>query len=590
VEEQKMKSRYELSCIVGGQQGEGIESVGEILAKAMGRMGYCLFGSRNFSSRIKGGHTDFNLRISQEYVYTNSEEIDIIIAFDEDTIQLHQNSIVKNGVILSDPKTVNLKNITMRSDVHYIEIPFSQLAIEINGALLKNMISIGSTCLLLNKPLDEFEKAIQEQFSKKGEKIVEMNIKALHKGYEILRERTDIRFPLDSATSGQKIFLSGNEAISLGAVLGGCRFMAGYPITPASEVLENLTKIIPQYGGVVVQSEDELSAIGMVIGAGYTGVRAMTATAGPGLSLMQEAIGLSGAVEIPIVIVDCQRGGPSSGMATKFEQSDLNAMMFGTHGESPRIILSPSTVIEALLDMPKAFNLAEQYQCPVFVASDLLLATSKQTFDLMDIEQIDINRGNMISDEELLDNEKPFHDRFAVTQDGISARSIPGQKKGTHHVTGIEHGPTGHPSENPDNRISQMDKRSIKIKHVPQDQAIKFEGNKKPDILFVGFGSTYGAIREARRHLETQGRSIGHAHIRMVQPLPKEELLKYTDHAHTVIIVEQNSTGQLGNIIKQNIAIHDKLHSCLKYNGVPISVSDITSFVEQIGSIKKELV
>jgi 2-oxoglutarate/2-oxoacid ferredoxin oxidoreductase subunit alpha len=585
-----MKAMNELSCIIGGQQGEGIESVGEILAKAMGRMGYGLFGSRNFSSRIKGGHTDYNLRISQEYVYNNSEEIEIIIAFDEDTILLHQNSVVKNGVILADPKTVNLKNITTRSDVHYIEVPFSQLAVEINGAILKNMISIGAACLLLNKPLDEFEKAIQEQFSKKGEKIVEMNIKALHKGYERLGELTEIRFPLNPAASGQKIFLSGNEAISLGAVLGGCRFMAGYPITPASEVLENLTKMIPQYGGVVVQSEDELSAIGMVIGAGYTGVRAMTATAGPGLSLMQEAIGLSGAGEIPIVIVDCQRGGPSSGMATKFEQSDLNAMMFGTHGESPRIILSPSTVIEALLDMPKAFNLAEEYQCPVFVASDLLLATSKQTFELMDIEQIDINRGNMISDEELLGNEKQFYNRFAITQNGISARSIPGQKKGTHHVTGIEHGPTGHPSESPENRNAQMNKRSTKLQHVPQDQSIKFEGDKKPDILLVGFGSTYGAIQEARRHLEELGCSIGHAHIRMLQPLPKEEISKYTGHAQTVIIIEQNSTGQLANIIKQSLAIHDKLHSCLKYNGVPLSVSDITSFVEQIRSIKKELV
>jgi 2-oxoglutarate/2-oxoacid ferredoxin oxidoreductase subunit alpha len=585
-----MKPKKELSCIIGGQQGEGIESVGEILAKAMGRMGYCLFGSRNFSSRIKGGHTDFNLRISEEYVYNNSELIDFIIAFDEDTIQLHQKSLTSNGIILADPKTVNLKKITPRADVHYIEVPFSQIAIEINGAILKNMISIGAACLLLNKPLDEFEKAVQEQFSKKGDKVVEMNIKALHKGYECLGELTTIRYPLVTSAPGQKIFLSGNEAISLGAVLGGCRFMAGYPITPASEVLENLMRIIPQYSGVVVQSEDELSAIGMVIGAGYTGVRAMTATAGPGLSLMQEAIGLSGAGEIPIVIVDCQRGGPSSGMATKFEQSDLNAMMFGTHGESPRIVLSPSTVIEALLDMPKAFNLAEQYQCPVFVASDLLLATSKQSFDLIDIEPININRGSMISDEELLENENPFYDRFAVTKNGVSARSIPGQKKGTHHVTGIEHGPTGHPSENPDNRIAQMNKRSTKLQHVPQDQAIKFEGNKKPDILFVGFGSTYGAIQEARKSLEISGRSIGHAHIRMLQPLPKEELIKYTDHAKNVIVVEQNSTGQLANIIKQNIAIHNKLHSCLKYNGVPLSVSDITSFVTQIGSIKKELV
>lgn len=585
-----MKSKFESSCIVGGQQGEGIESVGEILAKALSRMGYCLFGSRSFSSRIKGGHTDFNLRISQNYIYNNSEEIDFIIAFDQETIQLHQKSLVPNGIVLADPKTVDIEKLMVRPDIQLFEVPFSKIAVEINNSILKNMVSIGAACLLLQKPLNEFEKALKEQFNKKGENIVNMNIQALRKGYEYLSEVTKIRFPLEPADSGQKIFLSGNDAISLGAVLGGCRFMAGYPITPASEVLENLTKLLPNYGGVVVQSEDELSAIAMVIGAGYTGVRAMTATAGPGLSLMQEAIGLSGAGEIPIVIVDCQRGGPSSGMATKFEQSDLNAMLFGSHGESPRIVLTPGTVLEALTDTQRAFNLAEQFQCPVFVASDLLLATSKQTIDITEIDQIEINRGQIISEEELLKNEKQFYSRFSLTNNGISPRSIPGQKKGTHHVTGIEHGPTGHPSENPENRISQMNKRSKKLNYVPKGEAINHEGSIDAEFLLVGFGSTYGAIREAKMQLEKSGFSCGHAQIRMIQPFPVEELSGYTDRALTVIIVEQNSTGQLANVIKQNSPIHSKLHSCLKYNGVPITASEITSFVMQIGSIKKEFV
>lgn len=586
----KMKPKYELSCIVGGQQGEGIESVGEILAKTMGRMGYCLYGSRNFSSRIKGGHTDFSLRISQDYVYNNSETVDILIAFDEDTINLHQNSLVEHGVILADPKTVKIDQLSLRSDIHFYEVPFSNLAQEISSNILKNMVSIGAICLLLKQPLDVFEKAAQEQFEKKGEKIVENNVSALRKGYEYTKELTDTRFLLEKTSSGQKVFLSGNEAISLGSILGGCRFMAGYPITPASEVLENLTKIIPEYGGVVVQTEDELAAVAMVIGAGYTGARAMTATAGPGLSLMQEAIGLSGAGEIPIVIVDCQRGGPSSGMATKFEQSDLNALLFGTHGESQRIILSPSTVYEAFMDMPKAFNLAEEFQCPVFVASDLLLSTSKQTFDIEDIDQIKISRGKRVSSEELLVSEQPFYNRFADTADGITPRSIPGQAKGMHHVTGIEHGPSGHPSENPDNRITQMEKRARKLQTVPLDQSIKYEGKESADIVLIGFGSTYGAMREARMQLEKSGASIGHIQVRMIQPLPIKELSKYTNIASTVIIVEQNSTGQLANIIKQSIPIHTKMYSCLKYNGVPIAPSEITSFAESIVSIKKELV
>ncbi|MBT2689848.1 2-oxoacid:acceptor oxidoreductase subunit alpha [Bacillus sp. ISL-47] len=582
----------ELSIIIGGQQGEGIESVGEILAKAMSRIGYHLFGARSFSSRIKGGHTDFNLRISKVQVFNNSEDLDIIIAFDEDTISLHQQSLKANGIILCDPKTVNINNINLGKEIRYHEIPLTQLAAELGSQIMKNIIAVGAACSLLNQPIEEFETAIKEQFEKKGKSIIENNLGALRKGYQYAKEVIEVHFPIEKATSGQRIFMSGNDAISLGAVLGGCRFMAGYPITPASEVLENLTRIIPEYGGVVVQTEDELAAISMVLGAGYTGARAMTATAGPGVSLMQEAIGLSGAGEIPVVIVDCQRGGPSSGMATKFEQSDLNAMFSGTHGESPRIILSPSTVLEAFTDMPKAFNLAEKFQCPVFVASDLMLATSKQTFDFQEVNEIEIDRGKLAGDLELFENEKAFYERFAITEDGITPRSIPGQKKGMHHVTGIEHGPSGHPSENPNNRKEQMDKRKRKLENVPLDQSIKYEGSQHPDILLIGFGSTYGVIHEARKKMHSSGIEVGHAHIRMLQPLAKDELTNYTGLAKKVFIIEQNSTGQLANIIKQKVAIHSKVHSILKYNGIPIKTSEIITYIHNHFDVSsnKELV
>ncbi|MEH7342421.1 2-oxoacid:acceptor oxidoreductase subunit alpha [Bacillus sp. JJ1532] len=577
-----MKQQTELSCIIGGQQGEGIESVGEILAKAMGRVGYYTFGSRTFSSRIKGGHTDFNLRISKEYVYNTSEQSHIIFAFDKETIQLHQDSLVENGIILVDPKTVNLNEIELRQGIHAFEFPFSELATEIGSTLMKNIVAVGAACALLNQPLEVFEQAISEQFKKKGDSVVEKNVHAVRKGYQYLLELMDVRFSLEQAIPGQRIFLSGNDAIALGAILGGCRFMAGYPITPASEVLENLMRLIPKYGGVVVQAEDELASAAMIIGAGYAGTRAMTATAGPGLSLMQEAIGLAGATEIPIVIVDCQRGGPSSGMATKIEQSDLNAMIGGSHGESPRIVLAPSSVEEALLVMPKAFNLAERFQCPVFIASDLMIATSKQSFDIPDFSQIEINRGKLISNEELFGSEEPIYKRFAPTEDGITPRSIPGQKKGMHHVTGIEHGPTGHPSENPDNRIAQVNKRMKRLQNVPQDDAIKYEGEEKTDILLVGFGSTYGAIRDARKQIEKLRVKVGHAHIRMVHPLPITELSRYLDQSSVIIVIEQNSTGQLANIIKQHADVNSKLYSCLKYNGVPFSSSDIISFYKNL--------
>jgi len=577
-----MSQHFELSCIIGGQQGEGIESVGEILAKTMGRTGYFLFGARNFSSRIKGGHTDFNLRISKERVYTTSEQVHILFAFDRETIELHQHELVDNGIILYDPKTVPMKDIELRQGIQAHEMAFTDIAGEIGSKLMKNIVAVGAAAALLDQPLEVFETAIIEQFENKGKAIVEKNILAFRKGHEDLQAITTAKFSLEQPETGNRMFLSGNDAIALGAILGGCRFMAGYPITPASEILENLMKLVPEYGGVVVQAEDELASAALIIGAGYTGVRAMTATAGPGLSLMQEAIGLAGATEVPIVIVDCQRGGPSSGMATKIEQSDLNAMISGSHGESPRIVLTPSTVEEAMMDMPKAFNLAEMFQCPVFVASDLMIATSKQSCMVPDFSQIEINRGKMISEEELQSLEGPFYKRFAPSADGITPRSIPGQKKGMHHVTGIEHGPTGHPSENPDNRIQQMNKRDRKLEFVPQNDAVKYEGAEKADVLLVGFGSTYGAIRDARKHLETLGVSVGHAHIRMIHPFPMDILNNYLDEASSVIVVEQNSTGQLASLIKKHKDVHQKLHSCLKFSGVPFAKSDITSFYKDL--------
>ena len=580
-----MDIKSEVSCLVGGQQGEGIESVGEILAKALGRNGYYLFGYRNFSSRIKGGHSDFNLRISRDPVFNTSEQIEIILAFDNDSIVLHQKSLIDGGVILFDPKTVKIDQVKIREGIHCFSVPFSDVAAELGNKQMKNMVAVGTACALFDQPQGVFEGAVQEQFAKKGETIVENNIAALKKGYDLLQELMDIRFPLEKQTgSGQRLFLSGNDAISVGAVLGGCRFMAGYPITPASDILENLVEMLPNYGGVAVQTEDELAAIAMVIGAGYAGTRAMTATAGPGISLMQEAIGLAGATETPIVIVDTQRGGPSSGMATKIEQSDLNAMITGTHGEAPRIVLAPSTVEEAMLDMPKAFNLAEKYQCPVFVASDLVLSTSKQTCNTanLHLDHIQIDRGKRISVDQLAESSDRVYKRFAITDDGVTPRSIPGQNKGMHHVTGIEHGPTGHPSENPANRVAQMTKRARKLQMVPMDDAVKHEGSSQAEVLLIGFGSTYGAIREACMQMRKEGISVGHIHVRMLHPLPATEISQYTEKAKAIIVVEQNSTGQLANLLKQHLTIHEKLHHCLKFDGAPISPSEITSFYKEL--------
>ncbi|CAM3578177.1 2-oxoacid:acceptor oxidoreductase subunit alpha [Aeromicrobium ponti] len=573
----------ELTIVIGGEQGEGIESVGEILTKVLSQMGFSLYGFRNFSSRIKGGHSDFNLRISSgKEIYVNAEKVNILVAFDRASIDLYINQMDKNSIILYDSKSVKSDNLPIApKGVIMIEAPFQELASELGSPIMKNMVALGMICALNNHSASSFHKVIQEQFLKKGMKISQLNVEAFEKGYAFIKEKNLFSIPLVPAINSNKMFLSGNEAMVIGALASGCRFMAGYPITPASEILENMINMMPEFGGVVVQAEDELSSVAMSIGASFAGTRSMTATSGPGISLMQEAIGLSGAIEIPLVIIDTQRGGPSSGLATKMEQSDLTAMLGGTHGEIPRIIISPSTVQEAIYDMNTAFNLAEKYQCPVFIAADLVLSTSKQSAEILDPLRIEMERGKRVSDEELAEQGKALYDRFAFTDDHISPRTIPGQKFGTHHATGIEHGQTGHPTEDYENRKKMMIKRMKKIETVTLGEDIKAEGEGE-DLLLIGFGSTYGAIREACEAFNKDGIKAGLAHIRLLHPFPADQLEGMINKARQVIVIENNYTGQLADVIKQHIPDHSKIQKLSKFDGRPFAPSDIRKFCKEL--------
>jgi len=376
------------------------------------------------------------------------------------------------------------------------------------------------------------------------------------------------------------MFMIGNDAIALGAIAGGARLMAAYPITPSSEIMEYLIKKLPQFGGTVVQTEDELAAVTMAIGANYAGVRALTASAGPGLSLMAEAIGLSGMTETPLVIVDTQRGGPSTGLPTKQEQSDLMAMIYSTHGEIPKVVLAPSTVEEAFYDAAEAFNIAEEYQCPVILLTDLMLSLGKQSVEPPDMSRVEIRRGKLIQ-EDLPELEgKAYFKRYEVTEDGISPRVIPGVKHGIHHVTGVEHNEEGRPSEATKNRVDQMTKRLRKLNTFRlQDAVLVTEHHAEPDILFVGFNSTRGTIEEIMPRLETQGIKVDHLHIRQVHPFPSELVTPHLERAKRVIVVEYNATGQLAKLIQMNCGHASKIEHILKFNGDPFYPAEV---VEQV--------
>ncbi|MGE7917203.1 2-oxoacid:acceptor oxidoreductase subunit alpha [Lysinibacillus xylanilyticus] len=575
---------HQLSWKVGGQQGEGIESTGEIFSMAMNRLGYFLYGYRHFSSRIKGGHTNNKITVRPTEVRSIADDLDILVAFDQETIDVNYKELTETGIILADSKFDPVKPEDSKAPL--FAVPFTEVAAELGTSLMKNMVAIGATAALLNLEDEVFQNVVDDIFGKKGEEVVQKNMEAIARGHELMNELLGERvgeWALAPADGKRRMFMIGNDAVALGALAAGTRFMAAYPITPASEIMEYLIKKLPKFGGAVIQTEDEIAAATMAIGANFGGVRSFTASAGPGLSLMMEAIGLSGMTEQPLVVVDTQRGGPSTGLPTKQEQSDLMAMLYGTHGEIPKVVIAPSTMEEAFFDTIQAFNIAEELQLPVILVTDLQLSLGKQSVEPFDYNKIEIRRGKIVTEniEEAAD--KAYFKRYENTEDGISPRVLPGTLNGIHHVTGVEHDETGKPSEATGNRQVQMDKRFRKLAALKFDNPVYSNApHEDADILLVGFNSTRGAIEEVQERLNAQGMKVNHAHIRLIHPFPSNEVAPLVAKAKKVIVVENNYTGQLANIMKMNVGGHDKIETITKYNGTPFLPGELENRVKEL--------
>ncbi|HCG76083.1 MULTISPECIES: 2-oxoacid:acceptor oxidoreductase subunit alpha [Staphylococcus] len=586
-----MKSQ--ISWKVGGQQGEGIESTGEIFATAMNRKGYFLYGYRHFSSRIKGGHTNNKIRVSTSPVHAISDDLDILVAFDQETIELNHHEMRNDSIIIADSKAKPEKPEDCKAQL--IDLPFTSTAKELGTALMKNMVAIGATSALMNLDTSTFEELITNMFSKKGEKVVEMNIQALNEGYRLMQAQLNAiegDFELEENNENPHLYMVGNDAIGLGAISAGSKFMAAYPITPASEIMEYMIANLPKVGGTVIQTEDEIAAATMAIGSNYAGVRGFTASSGPGLSLMMESIGLSGMTETPFVIVNTQRGGPSTGLPTKQEQSDLMQMIYGTHGDIPKIVVAPTDAEDAFYLTVEAFNLAEEYQCPVIILSDLQLSLGKQTVKALDYNKIEIKRGELLqSDIEREEDDKSYFRRYALTGSGISPRPIPGVKGGIHHITGVEHNEEGKPSEAASNRQAQMEKRMRKTENLVIEKPVESnERHEHADILYIGFISSKGAIMEGSERLEEQGIKVNTLQIRQLHPFPKDTIQQSIDKASKVVVAEHNYQGQLSNILKMNTQLQDKLVNQTKYDGTPFLPHEIEAKGLEIVKEIKELV
>lgn len=567
-----------ITIMIGGIQGEGVVSTGINLMKTLSSLGYYTYANRNFSSRIKGGNTTITINISVNRISATSDNLDVILAMDLETIERHIQLLNKEGVIFYDSELqVDLSNL---KECKAYPLPITALSKGLGLQNLKSTTSLSFLGRLLEISSQALKESIKARYKRKGSEIIEKNIEAIAAAYNMKElswpDFTIQLLPPKDTTSRAVLF--GNEVISLGALAGGCRFLASYPITPASEIMEYLSRVLPRFGGVMLQVEDEIAAVNAIVGASYAGVRSMTATSGPGISLMLEGIGLSGMAEIPIVIVDAQRAGPSTGLPTKHEQSDLFTLYYGGHGEYPSIILTPSTIEECFFETIRAFNLAEIYQCPVILLTDLTLSLAPQTIDSLNISSISIDRGKLInnlSSTEALEAYK----RYDYTSDGISHRVIPGITGGLHHVTGLEHNEKGAPNDLPENRRKMMDKRMSKVKVLSEGKEITIIKNEGNNTLFLTFGSTYGVLEAA---VERTNNSVDYGRIKMIKPLPVKQLEELFNHYERIVIVENNYSGQLSQIIKSSIVCHHKIKSLVKYDGNPFTIEEIT---REIGGV-----
>lgn len=569
---------------VGGKQGEGIDSTGDIYAIALHRMGYYIFTYRHFMSLIKGGHTNYKIRVADELVRHHGDDVHVLIAFDQKTIDENWKQLADGAVVIYDAASFTA-SLPDGVNAHLCDVPLTEIAKQAGGAIMKNMVSIGVTAAIHEMDPELFLPVIQDKFGKKGDAVVQSNLEAVRQGYAYYQTHYPTRIPMPKVpqSRGDHLYISGNQATGFGALAGGCRMLAAYPITPATEIMYWLIEHLPKQGGIVVQAEDEIAAVNMAIGASFAGAPAMTSTSGPGFSLMMEALGLAGMSETPLVIVDVQRSGPSTGLPTKTEQSDLNEALYGTHGEIPRVVLVPRTVEECFLFTADAFALAERYQVPVIILSDLYIGMSSQTIDRLPREAITEERGQRMTEQELLHLEPGSYVRYDdAVLDGVSRRSIPGQKNGRHVALGNEHNGIGVEVEEQFIRQAQVDKRNRKLEHFSHVSGLTVDGLNDAPFALIGFGSTYGVLSEARQALTDAGTKVKHIQLSRAAPFPADELRKAMEGVERGLVIELNQTGQLANLIRTEVNFHDRLSGYVKYDGDPLTLREIMNHAQQV--------
>ncbi len=573
----------EINFMAGGEAGQGVQTVGFVLAKTMSRAGLHVFADQDYESRVRGGHNFYRVRASDARVQAISEKLDILIAIDQESVERHHQEVKPDGITIFDHDKLSIEGKKLNS----LSIPLERLAEETtSNKLMTNSVGVGAAIAVGGYDFEILAQVLREHFAHLGREIVEDNIKAARAGHDyVLKQRPGVVRGMvkPAAIRDKMMLLNGNEAIALGAMAAGCKFMAAYPMTPASTIMEYIADKGRRSNIVVVQPEDEIAAVNMAVGAGFAGVRSMTATSGDGFALMTEGYGLAGVTETPVVIVIAQRPGPGVGLPTRTEQGELGFAVYGGSGEFPRAVLAPSTVEDAFGVTVHAFNLAEKYQLPVVILTDQHLASSYQTVPRFRLSDVKIERGQLLTEAES-DSAKDYK-RHRFTDSGISPRAIPMRGRALVATDSDEHDEAGHMIEDAELRRLMMLKRLKKYQSLKNDIAKPlFKKKAGAEIMLVGWGSTYGAIEEAVRLLEKEGIKASRLHLNEVWPFPAEAVASALSGAgRSIIVVENNATGQLAHLIAAETGIRVG-GMVLKFDGRPLSPEYI------MRELKKEVV
>jgi len=567
-----------VTVLIGGEAGQGISRSGMLLGKAMMRGGFYAYGAIDYPSLIRGGHNFYTVRGSSRKVYANSGKLDLVVALNRESVFKHMDEISPGGGIIYDEKDEIPEEELSRNDIKYYPVPLTEIVKDLGGpTIMRNTVALGSVAALVGLDIHLLNELISETFEGR-DKIISMNVEAIQKGWETVIEfNHGFQCVLEAGERPERLWLTGNEAVALGAKAAGCNFFAAYPMTPASAVLHYYVGHDEETDSVVIQTESEIAAMCMTVGASYAGLRAMTATSGGGFCLMTEALSMAAIQENPVVVMLGQRPGPSTGLATYSAQGDLLFAVYGAHGEFQRIVLAPGDAEECFYLTAEAFNLAERFQIPVIVLTDKEIIESHETVEVFDVSKVDIIRGSL-----LREWEGDEYLRYKFTEDGVSPRAIPGTPNALVLSNSNEHTERGFGTSVSEAARLMVDKRFSKEGNIRSATAklspIKSYGSDEPDITMVGWGSTKGPALEAIGVLSDQGVKARYVQIRIMEPFP-DGLMDYL--SGETVLFENNRTAGLGILIKLN-AGYKFDNVGLRYDGRPLTPDDMVAKVKEV--------